>query len=54
MIDQVAVRHLELIDEKGGSYYEFLRKIGINQQLELFEEMVKNKALPTFKTATGI
>ncbi|MEM9043698.1 MAG: hypothetical protein AAGC81_03310 [Pseudomonadota bacterium] len=47
-IDAVAVDHKEAIDEGGGSYYEFMRRIGINQQLELFEAIEKFGRKPNF------
>lgn len=49
VVDRVAVEHLEEIDEKGGAYYEFMRSLGINQKLELFEAIRVTGILPTFR-----
>lgn len=40
VIDAVAAQHLDKIDERGGSYYQFMRSIGINQKLELYETLM--------------
>lgn len=52
-IDAVGVRHETRIDEGGGAYYNLMRKLGINQKLELFTTILKTGELPTFATVTG-
>lgn len=48
VIDAVAAEHIEVIDEKGGAYYEFMRSLGINQKLELFQVIRELGKLPDF------
>ncbi|WP_432288742.1 hypothetical protein SLT36_30050 (plasmid) [Aminobacter sp. BA135] len=48
VVDRVSVDHLEVIDEKSGTYYEFMRALGINQKFELFEAIRDHNRLPTF------
>ena len=50
VIDAVQVEHRDVIDEGGGSYYEFLRGIGINQKLELAEAIDASGGVPDFTT----
>lgn len=50
VIDAVAAEHFEAIDEKGGNYYEFMRALGINQKLELFQTIRELGKYPTFST----
>ena len=50
VIDAVAAEHNEIIDEKGGAYYEFMRALGINQKLELYKVIRELDKLPNFKT----
>lgn len=48
VVDAVAAEHIEVIDEKSGAYYEFMRALGINQKLELFQTIRKLGKLPSF------
>lgn len=50
VVDAVSAEHLEVIDEKGGAYYEFMRALGINQKLELYQVMIELGKNPEFKT----
>lgn len=50
VIDAVQVDHDSPIDEAGGSYYEFMRAIGINQKLELAETIEASGTFPDFVT----
>lgn len=50
IIDSVGVEHRDAIDERGGSYYQFMRALGINQKLELYEVMLRLGQKPDFRT----
>jgi hypothetical protein len=49
VIDAVAAEHIDVIDEKGGAYYEFMRALGINQKLELYQTIRDIGKLPEFR-----
>ena len=48
VIDAVAAEHIDLIDEQGGAYYEFMRTLGINQKFELFQTIKELGKYPEF------
>ncbi|KJF72036.1 DUF707 domain-containing protein [Agrobacterium arsenijevicii] len=50
VIDAVAAEHVDLIDEQGGAYYEFMRTLGINQKFELFQTIKELGKYPDFAT----
>lgn len=50
VVDAVQADHPDAIDESGGSYYEFMRSIGVNQKLELAETIRALGCLPDFVT----
>ena len=49
VIDAIDVGHHAPIDEQGGSYYRFMRNLGINQKLELFKAIREIGTYPDFK-----
>ena len=49
VIDAVGVRHHELIDEQGGSFYSLMRSLGINQKLELYSAIREIGKFPDFR-----
>lgn len=48
VIDAITAEHVEAIDEKGGAYYEFMRELGINPKLELFQTIQELRRFPEF------
>ena len=48
VLDAVPAQHLDKIDQSGGSYYQFMRSIGINQKLELYETLACSGGRPKF------
>lgn len=50
ILDAVGVGHFSIIDEKGGSYYEFMRSLGVNQKLELYHSIARIGRNPEFRT----
>jgi hypothetical protein len=50
IIDAVQVHHPKQISESNGAYYEFMRRIGINQKLELFEMIRTFGKYPEFSS----
>lgn len=53
VIDSVQVIHPDSINEVSGTYYEFMREIGINQKLELAEAIQAYGRFPDFVTLDG-
>jgi hypothetical protein len=53
VIDGVQVIHPDSINEASGTYYEFMREIGINQKLELAEAIREYGMFPDFVTLNG-
>jgi hypothetical protein len=49
VVDAVSVGHYVKIDEQAGTYYKFLRALGINQKLELYSVIRSLGKLPTFQ-----
>ena len=54
VIDSVGVRHYEQIDEQGGSYYRFMRMLGINHKLELYRAIREIGAFPDFRETVTV
>jgi hypothetical protein len=48
VVNAVEVNHLDTIDEMGGSFYRFLRALGINQKLELYKSILDLGSYPRF------
>lgn len=48
VVDAVAAEHFEAIDERGGRYYQFMRSLGINHKLELFQTIRDIGRFPEF------
>lgn len=49
VVDAVGVGHLVPIDEIGGAYYRFMRRLGINQKLELYAVIREIGTRPEFR-----
>lgn len=52
VVDAVGVGHYAPIDEAGGTFYRFIRALGINQKLELYALSREIGAMPEFRELT--